>query len=202
MTSTLGTVDAEPVELTGRQTELADVVLAIIARDGLPAASFRAVAVESGWSLGAVQKAFPSKDKMLSAAFSRLRARSLPLPAGEPGRPRLDGWLVGLLLTILPLDQERIAAQRQGDAFAQHALTDPSIAAAIAASDDHIRGLLASLITRAQSEGEVPATVDPAVTAWAVLAIAQGLAAQLLYRPEPESDVRRRLKHTVGALLS
>lgn len=189
------------MELTARQEELADAALRIIGRDGLPAASFRAVAAEAGWSLGAMQKAFPSKDRMLAAAFERLRASAAPLPPGEPGRPTLRGWLVALLVGILPLDAARVATQRRGDAFAQHALTDPATALAIAESDDQVRGLVASLVARARAEGEVPKRIDPDITAWAVLAIAQGLATQLLYRPEPESSVRERLDKTIAALL-
>lgn len=62
------------MSLTPRQAELADAVLGLIAREGIAGVSYRAVAAESGWSLGAVQKAFPSKGEMLSAAFARLRA--------------------------------------------------------------------------------------------------------------------------------
>ena len=187
--------------LTPRQSELADAALRIVARDGLVAVSFRSVAAEAGWSVGAVQKAFPSKDRMLAAAFARLRERAAPLPPGEPGRPTLAGWLVELLLGILPLDLDRTAAQRQGDAFAQLALLDPEVAQAVADSDAQVRGLLASLVGRARAEGEVGDRVDPATTAWAVLALAQGLAAQLLYAPEPEDVVRERLEVVVPALL-
>ena len=189
------------MELTARQTELADAALRIIARDGMAGLSFRAVAAEAGWSLGAVQKAFSSKDRMLAAAFARLRENAAPLPPGEPGRPTLRQWLVALLLGILPLDPQRSAAQLQGDAFAQRALIDPPIGRAIAESDTELRRLLASLVARARSEGEVPRHVDPETTAWAVLALAQGLAAQLLYQPEREDSVSERLNLTIGALL-
>lgn len=189
------------MELTARQTELADAALAVIADAGLPGLSFRAVAARAQCSLGSVQKAFPSKERMLAAAFGRLRERSVPLPDGEPGRPTVREWFVELLLRILPLDDERRAAQRQGDAFAQHALDDPDLASAIASSDAHLRSLLASLVARARSEGEVGARVDPDVTAWAVLAVAQGLAAQLLYDPESEDAVRARLDVALAALL-
>lgn len=189
------------VTLTPRQSELADAALVVVAREGLPGLSFRAVAAEAGCSLGSVQKAFPSKQVMVTAAFERLRESAAPLPASEPGRPTLRGWLVELLLGILPLDDRRRAAQRQGDAFAQQALVDPDIAAAIAASDAQVRGLLASLVQRAQHEGELPASTDPEATAWVVLAIAQGLAAQLLYAPMPEDEVRSRLNGVLGALL-
>lgn len=187
--------------LTPRQAELADAALRIIARDGIAAASYRAVATESGWSLGAVQKAFPSKDQMLSAAFAQLRAQSATLPSAPPGEPTVRDWLVELLLGILPLDAPRRAAQRQGDAFAQHALTDPDIAAAIAQSDDEVRGLIASLIRRSRIGDEGEPVIDPDTAAWAVLALAQGLAAQLLYAPDAEDAVRVRLDAAIAALV-
>lgn len=189
------------VDLTPRRSKLADSALRIVARNGMEALSFRAVAAEAGCSLGSVQKAFPSKERMLSAAFSRLRQTAAPLPPGEPGRPQLKDWLVALLLGILPLDQARRDAQRQGDAFAQRTETDPDIAAAIAESDSQVRELLASLVARARSEGEVPEGVDPDMTAWAVLALAQGLAAQLSYEPQLESEIKKRLDATITTLL-
>lgn len=189
------------MDLTPRQTEFSDIALAIIGRDGMAALSFRAVASDAGCSVGAVQKAFPSKDRMIAAAFARLRQTAAPLPAGEPGRPTLRGWLVELLVGILPLDAQRIETQRQGDAFAQRALTDPAIGAVIAESDTQVRHLLASLIGRARAEGEVASSVDPAITAWAVLALAQGVATQLLYQPEPESEIQARLDTAIAGLL-
>ena len=43
--------------------------------------------------------------------------------------------------------------------------------------------------------------MDPHTVAWAMLALAQGLAAQLLYDPMPEDEVRTLLSTTVGSLL-
>lgn len=54
---------------------------------------------------------------------------------------------------------------------------------------------------RAHAEKEIPAHVDPAATAWALLALAQGSASQLLYAPEPDAEVRLRFDAVVGALL-
>ena len=187
--------------LTPRQVELADVALDILSAHGMTGLTFRAVAAAAGCSAGAVQKSFPSKSAMLTAVFARLRDRAPSLPPGEPGRPTLHQWLVDLLLGILPLDQRRRAVQRQGDAFASLALEDPTIATAISASAADLRGRLAALTARARAEGEVPDSVDPHTVAWAMLALAQGLAAQLLYDPMPEDEVRTLLSTTVGSLL-
>ena len=55
--------------LDGESLAVAGLQLAFAVLFGVVAAE-----LESGWSLGAVQKAFPSKGEMLSAAFARLRA--------------------------------------------------------------------------------------------------------------------------------
>lgn len=187
--------------MTPRQAEFADAALRVLARAGMAAVSFRTVAAEAGMSLGAVQKAFPSKDVMLRVMFARLRGTASGPALVEPGRPTLWGWLVELMVSVLPLDEPRRAAELQGAAFAERAAFDPALAAAVAASDQELRGAFAGLVRRAQAEGEVAASVDPDAAAWAVLAFMQGMASQLLYDPAAEDAVRRQCQWVVEALL-
>jgi AcrR family transcriptional regulator len=188
--------------LTARQSELADAALRILGRDGIAAVSFRAVATESGWSLGAVQKAFASKADLDAAVLQRLRESSVTMPPGEPGRPTLRGWLVELALAVLPLDAARREATLRGAAFAERAAFDEAIGRTIAGGDAGIRGLVARLVSRARAEGEVPAELDPDRVAWAFLALITGAATQLLYDPVPEDDVRTLVDDAVRGLLS
>ena len=190
------------MQLTPRQTEFADAALRLLARDGMAAVSFRTVAAEAGMSVGAVQKAFPTKDEMLRAMFARLRATASAPVLSEPGRPTLSGWLVDLMVAVLPLDAPRRAAELQGAAFAERAAFDPVIADAVASSDRELRAAIAGLVNRARAEGEVPATVDADAVAWGVLAFMQGMASQLLYDPAPEDAVRRQCEWVVDGLLS
>lgn len=187
--------------LTPRQSEFADAALRLLARDGMSSVTFRTVAAESGLSVGAVQKAFPSKDAMLTAMFARMREAAATGAMGEPGRPTLPAWLTDLLVSVLPLDAPRRAAELQASAFAERAAYDPAIGDAIAASDHELTGLIASLVRRAIGEGEVPRGVDPDAVARLWLALAQGLASQLLYDPRPEADVRRDARLAIGGLL-
>lgn len=189
------------MELTARQAEFADAALRLLAREGMAAVSFRTVAAEAGMSLGAVQKAFPSKDAMLRIMFARLRATASRSAMVEPGRPTLRAWLVDLMVSVLPLDRPRRAAELQGAAFAERAAFDPVIGAAVAASDHELRDAIARLVGRAHAEGEVPTSVDPDAAAWAVLAFLQGMASQLLYDPAPEDAVRRQCQWVVDAIL-
>lgn len=189
------------MELTPRQAEFADAALRLLARDGLSQVSFRTVAAEAGMSLGAVQKAFPSKDVMLRAIFARLRETASSPALASPGRPTLRSWLVELMISVLPLDQPRRDAELQGAAFVERAAFDPEIGSAVAESDRELRAGIARLVLRAKGEGEVPASVDPEATAWAVLTFMAGLSSQLLYDPLPCDAVINQCQHVVDALL-
>jgi AcrR family transcriptional regulator len=123
------------VELTDRQRELAEVALGIVAAEGMAAVTFRSVAAASGWSLGAVQKAFAAKDEMYAAMFATLRATQGVGPRHPPGQPTVQAWLTELVLTILPLDDRTRALTIQGAAFAERAAQDSAVGAAIATSD-------------------------------------------------------------------
>lgn len=186
--------------LTRRQAEFADAALGLLARVGMSAVTFRAVAAESGCSVGAVQKAYRSKEELLGAMFARLRDRAGPAPASEPGRPTLHAWLLELFVQIQPLDAHRRDLTLQGAAFSERAVHDESVAAAIVESDREVRVLLASLVQRARAQGEV-GDVDPEHVAWAFLALAQGAATQLLYEPQESDVVRAHASAAITALL-
>lgn len=189
------------VELTPRQAQFADVALRLLTREGIGSVSFRTVAAEAGMSLGAVQKAFPSKDHMLRVMVARLRETSAGLVQIEPGGPSIEAWLIERMLSQLPLDEPRRAAELQRVAFAERAAFDADIAAAVAASDHELREALAVLLRQAQVSGQLSASVDPDAAAWAARAIIQGMAGQLLYDPVPEESVRQQCQWVVKALL-
>jgi AcrR family transcriptional regulator len=189
------------MKLTSRQAGFADAALRILAREGMTSVTFRTVAAESGMSLGAVQKAFPSKDVMLRAMFARLRETSAGPARNEPGGPTVDSWLVERMMSLLPLDEARRAAELQRVSFAGRAAFEPGIAAAVAASDHELRVALADMMREAQANGQLPTSVDPDAAAWAARAFIKGMASQLLYDPVPEDAVRRQCQWVVKTLL-
>lgn len=184
-----------------REQELADAALRIVARDGLAALSFRAVASESGWSLGAVQKAFTSKRELIAATLRRAE-QSTETAAGPPAQPDLRTWLTRLVLGALPLDAERRAAVVVGTAFADQAAFDDDIAAAIRVRNDGIRSQLERLCAWRRTEGELHARLSDAQIVRALLAFAGGLAAELLYTPADPAAITDLVENTVTALLA
>lgn len=191
------------MELTARQAEFADAALRIVAAEGLPAVTFRAVAAEAGCSLGAVQKAFATKEQLVGALFHRFRLNAVgPALDGEPGRPDLHTWLSVLMLAMLPLDDARRGATVQGAAFSERAIHDAAIGDQVAASDGELRRLIGLLVGRARAEGAVAGSVDPAIVASSFLALAEGWSLQLLYAPRPEAEVSRDVSYAVRCLLT
>jgi len=163
--------------------------------------TFRTVAAEAHMSLGAVQNAFPSKDVMLRVMFARLRETASGPARIEPGGPSAGAWLVERMMSLLPLDEPRRAAELQRVSFAQRAALDPEIAAAVAASDHELRTALAGMLRQAQADGQLAASIDPEAAAWAARAFIQGMASELLYDPSPEESVRRQCLWVVDTLL-
>ena len=189
------------MELTPRQAEFADAALRLLAREGMGSVTFRTVAAEARMSVGAVQKAFPTKDVMLRVMFARLRETSVGPAQTKLGGPTVGSWLVERMMSLLPLDEQRRAAELQRVSFAEHAAFDPEIATAVSASDHELRSALADMMRQAQATGQLPASVDPDAAAWAARAFIQGMASQLLYDPAPEEAVRRQCTWVVETLL-
>ena len=80
-----------------RRRELARAALRVIGRDGLEAATTRAVADESGWSTGVLKHYFDDKDHLLHEALRELermnlerfeRARRSVATGGPRSQPR------------------------------------------------------------------------------------------------------------------
>lgn len=187
--------------MSARSEEFADAALRIVARDGLQELSFRTVAREAGWSLGAVQKAFASKEELLHAALERAQSVVAGTFSAEPAKPTLERWLVELVLATLPIDRQRRAAVIIGVAFADRAPFDEKIAAAIRSADEVIRSQLVRLFVWRRAEGELCAQLDDDTLARAILAFSSGLAGQLLYDPRPINEVEAMVTEVIASTL-
>lgn len=183
-----------------RADELTDAALRIVSRDGLGALSYRSLATESGWSVGAIQKTFPSKEAILAAVIDTARARVVAELA-PPGDPSLRVWLVEMMMASLPLDDARRTTTIMSVAYADRAPFDESLAAQVKTYDEQIRDMLRRLLGRARAEGELAPDVDVTMLAHNLLAYVSGLAAQLLYDPAPDAEVRALVSAAVNGLV-
>ncbi|WP_343900164.1 TetR/AcrR family transcriptional regulator [Arthrobacter rhombi] len=182
-------------------SEFADAALRIVGRDGMVALSFRAVAAEAGWSLGAVQKAFATKQELLLAALERAQVAVVSEVTSRPARPDLRTWLGDLIMETLPFDDARRAAVVVGIAFSDRAPFDAEIAAILQGQSAGVREQLVRLLEWRRADGELRAALDDAAIARALLAFAGGLAAELIYTPADPGSIDKLVRDTVDALL-
>lgn len=167
-----------------RRDELTQVLLRVVAERGIEGATIRGLAEAAGVSIGAVQHHFATKDELLLAAFRRTGAdltQRAELVAERA--PSARDAIRGILLELLPLDEQRTAEARVGLAFAARAMTAPPLAAVLTADLDALRAGLAE----AYAAARVP---DPGGAASTAFALADGLTTQLLFAGEtvPTAD--------------
>ncbi len=98
------------VDHEARRGEIALAVRRLVAREGLAGATVRAVADESGWSMGAVRYYFASQDQLLVFAvesmMEQVTARVLRIRERMPAGP---DRAAALIEQLLPRDAERRA---------------------------------------------------------------------------------------------
>lgn len=184
-----------------RTAEFADAALRVVERDGMTALSFRTVAAEAGWSLGAVQKTFATKQELLLAALQRAQVTVVSEVTSRPAQPDLRTWLGDLVMDTLPLDDARRAAVIVSIAFSDRAPFDEEIAGILREQSAAVRSQLTGLLAWRRAEGELRAVLDDAAIARALLAFAGGLASELIYTAADPDDVNELVRATVDALL-
>ncbi|MEU5265468.1 TetR/AcrR family transcriptional regulator [Amycolatopsis sp. NPDC021455] len=151
-----------------RRREIVAALWRIASTGGLEAVSLGEVAVEAGVSKGMVQHYFGSKQEMLRYATGYLRARVEQRISPQPPTLR------GLLLALLPVDEDSRTESLVANAFFFRALNDPALAARFREGNTMLRDTLAARIT-----DEIPA-LDPTEEADTLLALLSGLTNALL----------------------
>jgi AcrR family transcriptional regulator len=182
-----GGVVPRSVDHDTRRSEIADAVLALVARSGTEAVSLRSVAAEAGISMGRVQHYFASKDALLLHALDRshrqmeerIEARARAVGGGDRA----------VLATIL--DELLGEHPRTRDALRIHAAfatreVDERARAILTDGDDAIRALAVRVVTDAGS-------ADPDTDAHALLALTGGLSAEVALHGAPVDRARRTL---------
>ena len=127
------------VDVIERRARVAAAARAVIAREGLDAASVRRVAAEAGNSTTVVTHYFADKQALLVAAVEdayRAVAARMAAHSGD-GSGGLT-TLRAVLLETLPLDAERTAESRMWMAFWSMAVTQPALRAG---AEHRVRGV-------------------------------------------------------------
>jgi len=178
------------------QDDLTDALIHVVVEHGLDAVSIRAVARQAGVSIGTVQYHFATKDDLLLAAYrraiDRVTARARSVAQRAPG-PR--AYIRSLLRELLPLDDQREAELRVAVAFTARSVCSPQLTELYTRGYGALVGAVADALRQAVERGEAAADVDPQRDATQAVALADGLAWQLLCAPSVLSA-----DATVGAL--
>ncbi|MEU6646463.1 TetR/AcrR family transcriptional regulator [Saccharomonospora sp. NPDC046836] len=184
-----------------RRQQVADSLLRVAARQGLEAVSLRHVAEEAGVTAGMVQHYFPSKEAMMHFAMAtaseryerRMRARIAELGS----EPAPNEVIRAALISFVPCDESERDEARVALAFQSYASTRPTVAAELAAQNAQLSEFLAAQILLARRDD----TVDPATTATALLATAEGLAVRVLSAKLPHEAALDALTYQITLTL-
>lgn len=130
-----------------RRAEFAAASCAVIAEEGLGAATMRRVAERAGCTTGALTHYFPDRATLLTEALraAHAAAGARMLAVVKRAAPPIDR-LRGVLLEALPLDADRLREWRVWLAFWGATPSQPALAAENAARYVEWRGLLELLL--------------------------------------------------------
>ena len=179
-----------------RRQRIAEIVLRVIAREGLEAATVRRIAAEVGFSTAVVTYYFENKQDLLFSAFRLL---------GELNRAKFDEFatrqppdLVGYLLSMTALDAEDRAGWRACVAFWERSLDAPEFAAELRSWIGQVLDRIEVLIAALQ-----PDCPDSRRIATQLFDLVQGMSTHMLFDPGswPEAAVRQSLSGSVRNLL-
>jgi DNA-binding transcriptional regulator YbjK len=198
------------VDHEARRAKLARAVWRIVGRDGVAAATVRAVANEAGLSMGSLRHFFNSQDELLHFAVDELveqarrrieESTAARLALLADGRP--IAAVAALLEEVVPLDTER-----QTEAKVWIAFTTPPTTTRIAAIreqvDNGVRGLCDNALDALQEFGLFHADRDRPLEIERMHALLDGLSVHLtLASAHLTPDLARAIIHThLGDLTS
>jgi AcrR family transcriptional regulator len=187
------------VDHAQRRRELVAATWAVVAAEGIEAATVRRIAEEAGCTTGRITHYFADKEEVLVAALRQVhRAAGKRMLAAAGPRSGLEA-LRAVLAEALPLDQERILEWRVWLAFWGSAATSASLQAEQHQRYREWRGLLKRVLATAQLSADVD--LDRLVDQ--IVALVDGFGLQGVLdpqHPQPE-QLASRLNGAVDALI-
>ncbi|MBB6351339.1 TetR/AcrR family transcriptional regulator [Nonomuraea muscovyensis] len=166
-----------------RRRELLSAARRVIVRDGIDAATTRAIAKEAGYSNGVLAHYFADKDEILLSALrqshQRIRERLTRKVDGAGGLAALRE----LLLDNLPLDAERTQETRLEVSFWSRSLASERLAEVQRAEAGELRAVVRGLLAEARAAGELRGDDSLDDVTEHLLALVDGLSLHLLLYP-------------------
>jgi len=165
-----------------RRRELGDAVLRVVRRDGLSAATVRAVAAEAHTSAGALRHYFATQSELLEFAMrrvsERVRERIANLHARSDHRER------AVLAELLPLDDQRRAEAEVWLAFVAQSQVDPAMRQLCNETHAGLRSICRWALDSLATTGRLRGELDGDDEVRRLHALLDGLVLHQVLRPE------------------
>ena len=187
------------VDHAQRRRELVAATWAVVAAEGIEAATVRRIAEEAGCTTGRITHYFADKEEVLVAALRQVhRAAGKRMLAAIGPRSGLEA-LRAVLAEALPLDQERVLEWRVWLAFWGSAATSTSLQAEQHQRYREWRGLLKRVLATAPLSADID--LDRLVDQ--IVALVDGFGLQGVLDPQdPQPEqLASRLNGAVDALI-
>jgi AcrR family transcriptional regulator len=167
-----------------RREEVVDAARRVILREGIDAATTRAIAKEAGYSNGVLTHYFADKDDILLSALRSSHRRIVHrLKDKLIGRTGLDA-LREVLLDNLPLDDERAQETALEVGFWSRSLAVGTLLDTQREEGAELRYLVRTLLEAAEAAGEIATGEDLDDVAERLLALVDGLSVHRLLYPD------------------
>ncbi len=165
-----------------RRAEIAEALWRVVAREGIEAATIRAVAAEAGWSRGIVEHYFDSKDALVLYACELALERTLALV-----KQRHETLVGRDALRAVLLDDLAQGKDIWFDLLST-AAREPAMAPQLVRFDSEISTILAGIIAEMVARGEASADLDPAAEARAIFGFSLSINMNVRMKPELYTD--------------
>ncbi|MEM7062133.1 MAG: TetR/AcrR family transcriptional regulator [Cyanobacteria bacterium P01_B01_bin.77] len=182
-----------------RRLEVAEAAWRVIVREGLDRTSMRAIAQEMSCTTGVVTHYFRNKQELILFALHQVTERlQIRMEAAISNLSGIDR-LVAMLLSFLPLDQERQEILRVWVAFLGYAVGREGLMADHQQSAGELRQVIIQELVTLQSQRYIRPDIAPEQEANVLLALVNGLSldtliqAQSLSREQQESILQRHI---------
>ncbi|MGC4759406.1 TetR/AcrR family transcriptional regulator [Micromonospora trifolii] len=189
---------------------MAEAVYAVVARDGLEAATLRNVADEAGLAIGSVRHYFTDHDELTVFAVQefgrrigeRVWAHAERLLSSSGSRADRRGRTEELLAEFLPLDEVRRDEVILRHTFTTAARARPELLGHAEAIQQTLDELVLRTLQGAQAAGGLPADFDVELESVRLRALLDGLGLQAVMFPErfPPDLLRDVLRRHLDSL--
>ena len=177
----------------GSERGLVRAAIAVVAEDGVSAATFEAIGRGSGYSRSLVTQRFGSKQGLIESviAYSGARLEAMLAENRIDEMPGLQGLLAYMDIYLRDLSLK-------GELRAYFMLLSSAVAdatllrAAFAVEHERVRRRLSALVSKGQAEGGIRPEIDADAAALMVGSLQLGLAMQLLVDPNMDLEPIRR----------